>query len=433
VSKRVFLHVGSPKTGTTFLQHVLWSQREAAHAQGLLLPLDSFFDHYLASLDVRGLSARHQHPSRAVGIWDRLAEEVADWPDTALVSHELFAAASAEEAQRAIASLGDTEVHVVVTARDFVRQIPAEWQEHVKHRSVLGFADFIDELMRDRAGETWFWRVQDTPEVLRRWGQTLPRSQVHVVVVPPAGAEPALLWQRFAGMLGLDGEAFDLAASRPNTSLHAEQAELLRRVNGALGDRLRLPGPYPEMVKNVFAHQVLADRPGTPFGLSDAAMEFAVQRSKEMAASLGDLGVDVVGDLAELVPLRSLQPLGPNTAEGQTPRMDPDAVPPESLLGEAVAAVADLLVVQHKERWRLGAAERELTEALNDTRAQLEGARSERDRLVEEMSRRPLRHLLRGLSHRWGWLMRVREWYRDNRDRARERRKRRGQGSRTGK
>ena len=78
--RRVFLHVGSPKTGTTFLQNVLWAQRDLAREQGLMLPLERFGDHYLASLDVRGLSGREEHPERAVGIWDRLVAEVDGQP-----------------------------------------------------------------------------------------------------------------------------------------------------------------------------------------------------------------------------------------------------------------------------------------------------------------------------------------------------------------
>ena len=58
----MFLHVGSPKTGTTFLQDVLWSQREAAGEQGLLLPGERFHDHFLATLDVRGLAEDPIYP-----------------------------------------------------------------------------------------------------------------------------------------------------------------------------------------------------------------------------------------------------------------------------------------------------------------------------------------------------------------------------------
>ena len=35
---RVFLHIGEPKTGTTFLQQVMWSNRAELAAQGVVLP-----------------------------------------------------------------------------------------------------------------------------------------------------------------------------------------------------------------------------------------------------------------------------------------------------------------------------------------------------------------------------------------------------------
>ena len=52
MSPRVFLHVGSPKTGTTFLQNVLWAQRDLAAQQGVSLPMNRFLDHYFAALDL---------------------------------------------------------------------------------------------------------------------------------------------------------------------------------------------------------------------------------------------------------------------------------------------------------------------------------------------------------------------------------------------
>ena len=39
--------------------------------------------------------------------------------------------------------LSFAEVHVVCTARDLARQIPAVWQEDVKNRHVVTFADFV--------------------------------------------------------------------------------------------------------------------------------------------------------------------------------------------------------------------------------------------------------------------------------------------------
>jgi len=417
MSRRILLHVGSPKTGTTFLQQVIWSQRALAREQGLLLPSDSFSDHYLASLDVRGLSHRPEHPARAVGMWQRLAAEAADWPGDVLISHELFAAATDEQCKRAIVALGDSaEVHVVVTARDLVRQIPAEWQEHLKHRAVKGFSRFVDDIRTDTSGSSWFWRVQDPTGVVSRWGASLPASQVHVVTVPQPGADPTLLWTRFATLVGLEPAAFKLTGFRSNPSLHVEQAELLLRVNAALGDKLPIPGPYPAVVKNVFAHRVLADREGRTLGMVGDDRDFAVRRSHELVATLASSDCDVVGDLQELIP-PDLHATGDEAYEVAPPS-------DEILLAESVAGLVGLLEEywrQHKELSTTKAERRELRYGLQEARRQLEEAAGARDRLLHDMQHRPLRHLAIGLSTRWSWLMALRRAYRSARDSVRRR------------
>jgi hypothetical protein len=338
VRRRVFLHVGSPKTGTTFLQNVLWAQRPLAREQGLLLPMERFADHYLASLDVRGLAGAPQHPPRAVGMWQRMVEESLAFDGSVLISHELFAAASREQAARAVASFGgDTEVHVVLTARDLVRQISAEWQEHVKHRSTTPFPTFVRALRADTARTSWFWKVQSFSGVLERWGADLPPERVHVVTVPPSGSDPGILWGRFASLLGLNPDAYDLEPGRSNSSLSATGAELLRRVNVELGDRLPLPGPYPMTVKDVLAHRVLAARSGPSLRLAADDIAFARGESLAIVDRLGSLGFDVVGDLAELVP--RVSPDASPADDAYRPRSS------EELLQESIGTIADLLVV----------------------------------------------------------------------------------------
>lgn len=388
---RVFLHVGSPKTGTTFLQNVLWGQRETAREQGLLLPMERFNDHYLGTLDLRGLSGRPVYPERAVGMWDRLVEESLAWRGSVLISHELFAAATAEQAKRGVSALveGGAEVHVVVTARDLVRQLTAEWQEHVKHRATTTFPDFVAGLRDDTERSSWFWRVQDFAGVAERWGADLRPEQVHVVTVPPAGSPPGLLWERFATLLGLEPATFDTTTSRANSSLGVEQAELLRRVNLQLGARLPLPGPYPTVVKNVLAHRILEPRQGTRLILNARDSVYAVAESRAIADRLAAARVDVVGDLAELVPDEAA--LAPS--EGGYPV--PDA---ETLLEESVAALADLLVV------------------LNERRAQTRRAED----LVATAREKPIRFALVHASEQRPLLKRLRSLYRARKARRRD-------------
>jgi hypothetical protein len=382
---RVFLHVGSPKTGTTFLQDVLWSQRATAREQGLLLPGERFHDHFLATLDVRGLADDPISPETSRGMWDRLVAEAVAWDGNVLVSHELFAGATAEQARGAVAAFADrAEVHVVVTARDHVRQISAEWQEHVKHRSAATFATFVRDVRDDHARTSWFWQVQDYAGVLERWGVDLPAEQVHVVTVPPSGADPDILWDRFAGLVGVDPAAFDTALERSNSSLGVEQAELLRRVNVELGDRLPLPGPYPLVVKNVLAHRVLEAHQGTRLALSPDDQAYAAGESRAIAERLVAMGADIVGDLDDLTPV------GGRVA-GE-PGGDPYAVPSDAtLLAESVATIADLLGVLNERRAAVASAE---------DLAQTARQKPVRFALVQAAENRPVLRKLRGAYRR---------------------------------
>jgi hypothetical protein len=436
MTRRAYLHVGSPKTGTTFLQQVLWAQRDLARDQGLLLPLTRVTDHYYASLDVREVADEPHRPDQASGAWGRLVEEAKSWRGDVLVSHELFAPATAEQAARAVASLQDSfEVHIVVTARDFVRQIPAEWQQHIKSRDVATLPEFIARLRADEPRQGWFWTVQDFAGVLRRWGSTLPSSQLHVVTVPPASSPSSVLWERFASLVGLAPGDFRLDGVRRNESLGAEQAELLRLVNAELGDRLPKPGPYHPVVITLLAHRILSGRPGRRLALEPEDLEYAAQLSRGVADDLAAMGVDVVGDLADLVPAER----SPKTTTGY-------GVSGDTVRDEAVAALAGMLdsysaktvtsaAKRQQLRRRVDAARVQLAEARRaraEVRAELRATRSqvtalthrltqlqrrlaeveaERNRLADE-ARRPLRRLAAGVAERVPVLARVRGLYR---------------------
>jgi hypothetical protein len=440
MTRRVYLHVGSPKTGTTFLQQVLWAQRDLAREQGLLLPLTRVTDHYYASLDVREVADEPHRPDGASGAWGRLVEEAKSWHGDVLVSHELFAPATAEQAARAVASLEDTfEVHIVVTARDLVRQVPAEWQQHMKSRDVATLPEFIARLRADEPRQGWFWTVQDFAGVLRRWGSTLPSSQLHVVTVPPASSPSSVLWERFASLVGLTPGDFRLDGVRRNESLGAEQAELLRLVNAELGDRLPKPGPYHPIVVTLLAHRILSGRPGRRLALEPEDRQYAAQLSRGVADDLAAMGVDVVGDLADLVPGEHSTEAGSATTTGY-------GVSDGALRDEAVAALAGMLdsyssktvtsaAKRQQLRGRVDAARAQLKEVRREraaSRAELRAARSqvtaltrrlthlerrladveaERNRLADE-ARRPLRRLTAGVTQRVPMFARVRGLYR---------------------
>ena len=361
--RRVIVHVGAPKTGTSYVQDVLFLNRESLAEQGILYPADRFDEHFLAALDLMDLHWGGLE-LQAVGAWDRLAERIRAWPGTVIVSHEILATASRQQVRRALESFGDAEVHVVLSARDLVRQIPAEWQENVKHRRTLGYREFLDKVTDpDRSGElaSWFWGVQEVPDILDRWGGTLPPDRVHVVTVPKPGAPRDLLWQRFTTVLGLDDVHLELETDRANPSMGVPETVLVQRINKRVNNGVLGGEDYRQFVRELLAHRTLSHRSDSPrLGLPDDVRAWAVDLSESWIEELEARKYDVVGTLDELRP-----------DEVSGPFADPDR-PDEQAVGEAAT---ESIVTLLEETARLHDVEQHLRRDLASALAELDRSR----------------------------------------------------------
>ncbi|MBF4163710.1 serine/threonine-protein kinase [Nocardioides acrostichi] len=361
MSERVLLHVGTPKTGTSQLQEVLFRNREALAEHGISYPAERFDAHFLAALDLMALPWGGLE-TEAIGCWDALAQQVREHRGTAIISHEILATASRSQVGRALESLGHgsgAEVHVVVSARDLVRQIPAEWQENVKHRSTISFERFLAQL-RDPAREariaSWFWGVQELPDVLDRWAHELPPEHVHVVTVPPPGGDAGELWRRFEHTFGLTGLELDLDVAKANPSLGVPETALLRRLNQQVNPVLA-PPDYRPLVRELLAHQTLSARSRSPrLALPPDVHPWAVELSASWIAELRRRGYDVVGDLDDL--------LGPPAPEHWA---DPDAPRESQVSGAALDALCAVLL----DNARLRGEETRLAAELHEARERI--------------------------------------------------------------
>ncbi len=354
----VLLHVGTPKTGTSYVQDVLFRNGRRLHAAGILYAADRFDAHFLAALDLMRLPWGGLE-QQAIGRWDRLAEQVREHRGTSIISHEILATASRAQVARALDSLGHrsgTEVHVVLSVRDLVRQIPAEWQENVKHRSAISYVRFLDQIQdpqRESRIASWFWGVQEVPDILNRWGHELPPEHIHLVTVPPPGGPPAVLWQRFSEAFGLDGLELDLEAERANPSLGVPETALIRRINRS-ANRVVDPEHYRPLVRELLAHQTLSRRADSPrLSLPPALHPWVADLERSWVEEVRERGYDVIGDLDDL--------LGAAPPE---PWADPDRPSERQVASAAVDAITALLL----ENARLRESEARLQRELDDVR-----------------------------------------------------------------
>jgi hypothetical protein len=338
MSRVVYLHVGAPKTGTTYLQDRL--ARNAAvlaehgvHFPGGPLGLDPGHTHFRAALDLLG--ADWGGPSgHAEGHWDSLVRKVRRSAGTVVVSHEILSAAPRDRIDRAMADLADEEVHVVLSSRDIARQLPAYWQESIKQGRRWTFAKFLDTARQDP--DIWFWRSQSLPQVLSRWSAGLPPERVHLVTVPQPGGTRELLWRRFCQAFGIDPDWTPKESERFNPSMGIAETALIRRLNRRLGKNGISEHHHTTLVKEILVHRNLANREGGKATLPPRLYPWASEVAESWIDWAEGSGIDIIGDVADLRPV-------PPPAD--TTWLNPDK-PPQ---GDMLAAALDALVAMTEE------------------------------------------------------------------------------------
>ena len=331
MTKRLYWHVGTPKSGTTYVQSVLRHNAERLAASGWLVAGESHLELVRSGMAVREDPNLATLPEQARNSWTRVVQQIREWSGDCVLSYELFAGASPEQIARAMAEFEGHEIHVVVTARELGAVVPSGWQERLK----FGLTTELEawEPRPEAAGPVaqWSWRTLDAASVADRWGGALPEpARLHLVTVPPQAA-PGELWRRFAEACSLDVPGLDLAVERANESLTPARAEVLRRVNEHVAATFDGPREASVWLRDMLAHRILARGGGERPGLTDEQFAALQARGEASIERLGNAGWTVHGDLADL---RTRRP------EGRTPGEVADG----EIADVAIEAVAALLL-----------------------------------------------------------------------------------------
>jgi hypothetical protein len=303
MAKRAFVHIGTMKSGTTYLQELFDHNADRLLAQGLLWTRSA--DNFLATDDLLGNTARPRPGLE--GAWAALDQRLRAHSGDALISNELLAPIIPKKRTALVEAMEPAETHAVITARDLGRVIPSQWQTSTRNRAAVPWREYVDALRgagSDREANpvaAGFWRRQDVASIIDKWRHQVPIEQITLVTVPLTREQPTLLAERFASVIGITPSSLEAAPSS-NESIGAHSAELLRRLNERTAhfDWLRYRWAY----KNALARVALAERAGQEprVALSRDELAWATSEAEAMVAAIAASGVRVVGDLADLIP-----------------------------------------------------------------------------------------------------------------------------------
>ncbi len=372
----VYLHIGTPKSGSSYLQGRLSANHEAVAEQGFFWP-HPWERQVRAVRNVRVLRRGATLSPHAP--WMSLVREIVAWQGpAAILSMEWLARCPPHQVRAAVASLAPARVEVVCVARDLGRAVPAAWQEGTQNYKTWSWDEFLQAVTgRAEARHPLyeeFWSQHDLVDVFGRWRAAVPLEHIHLITIPPAGSSSELLWERFCAVVGLDGAAFS-PPPRDNASLGPVSAQLMRRLNIALRELGVSRTDYLQLGKHVVAKQVLPERRELEghIALPRDVRESLSRRSQAMRNELATLPIHVVGGLDEL-----------EVAADSTGR-DPNGVDDREMLDAAIAVLASLVA-------RIAKGEKQLVQRRSPV-AQVSPGRTTPVRRVRHLPRQVLRRV----------------------------------------
>ncbi len=357
MAKRLLLHIGTQKSGTTYLQRVLARLSGSLKREDVLYPVRlhgrrEVYNHEAAAYGLLGTASFPWVPADKAraqeGAWEGLVRKVARWEGTAIVSGEAFSVVTAEAARRLVEALGVEDTRIIITARDLGRVLPSSWQQHIRNGRSTTFPTYLSQQAERRGAGTleecarrWdsdpdqtFWRAYAIGSLVGRWAPL--GTSVTVVGVPRRGGSPDELWHRFAAALDLGGALpetppaiDDLAA---NVGLTEPEVLVLAAVNRE-GDRVRADDRQMRQLRGRIIREAFVTRPdrGTPVRMPRAWHDRVAAWAHEDVTALASTPARLIGDQADLL-------VDPEATVSDGP--DPDEVARAS--AAAVACLAGL-------------------------------------------------------------------------------------------
>ncbi len=301
VAKRVVLHIGAMKSGTSFIQNVLHTNRAVLAEHGILYACPRWRGQVLAVRELAENGGEGQPPMPVDGYWQRMVEEINAYAGTAIVSMEFLAPRRRPKIEVIKEAFAGSDLQVVLTARDLARSIPAMWTETVQNRGVRTWPEFLEAVRTedpDQKPARWFWNHQRISEISGRWAESVGRDHFTLITVPPKGAAPTVLWDRFAQVAGIPADVCETKV-RSNPGIDAASAMVLRALNERLAETELTRQQYERHVKGALAKRGLVKRgrETVPLGLDE---RWVRRRSKADLKELRALDLRVVGSIDEL-------------------------------------------------------------------------------------------------------------------------------------
>ena len=234
--KKLIIHPGFHKTGTTALQQALSEARTEMKEANFHYPRISGNAHHRAAWAITektwGWKKRGGRLITPVE-WQKLVKRVKSNNKTTIISSEFFSQANQTQIANLAQGIKGLDVQVIFTWRPLPFMLASSYQQYLKYGVKVSYSNWLKSIFQT-PGESEltpsFWQRNLHGDVVARWTEIFGAENISLISVDDTN--PDFLYESFASLAGIpEGILKEPLKKEMNRSLTFNEASLLLEIN----------------------------------------------------------------------------------------------------------------------------------------------------------------------------------------------------------
>jgi hypothetical protein len=234
--RRLIIHAGFHKSGTTALQEAFDAQSEELKAAGITYPNINRRAHHRIAWSLTGKNwgwGKRGGEKVSPKEWQQLAKSInASDDETIIISSEFFSELDGDAIRMLFSAIKERKVQAVFTVRPLVKLLGSSYQQYLKYGIKADYEEWLHSVL-DKPGESkinpTFWLRHFHGRVVGKWVDVLGSQAVTVIIVDES--RPEFLFDSINSYLGLPQGFLKSQDTGSNRSLTMEEIALLLEIN----------------------------------------------------------------------------------------------------------------------------------------------------------------------------------------------------------
>ena len=305
MSKKLIVHAGFHKTGTTALQSAFFANINELVEFGINYPQVGGKAQHKAIYSLMGKTWGWEDRGGVTATdkrWKDLLKQVSKTKKTTLISSEFLCELNEEQIARFKKDLNVADAHIYFTIRPLLKIIPSAYQQHLKIGIKSDYEKWLHSILDEPGVSTItpsFWVRHMHAEVLAKWVKHFGKENVMVIVVDEK--QPEFLYQEFNNLLSLKpGFLKPQLDQDSNRSLTLDEITLLNTINKKFSKK-RSWHDYETFIRNgsikYLTNKVVPAPDAVRLLTPQWAVDIAKTVSKRNVEQIKGLGIKIIGDL----------------------------------------------------------------------------------------------------------------------------------------